>query len=85
MRKILDEQKIKNAVWTKGEHGDYLQVIFPSEAGTFCERILTILNEYGIGQRLNSVVSVIPCSLCYKNQNDCEKLESGEVENNLDA
>lgn len=78
MKKILKEQKIKNAVWTKGESGNYLQVIFPLETGNFCEELLKILHDFGIGKKFNSVVSVIPCSLYYKNEDGFENLGSGE-------
>lgn len=77
---ILEEQKIKNAVWTKGESGNYLQVIFPLESGNQCEGTLAVLNQYGIGQRLNSVVSVIPCSLYYKDEEDSDKFGLNEEE-----
>lgn len=74
----MKQQKIKNASWFAGQNENYIQVVFPMESGN-CEATLAFLNEYGIGQRLNSVVSVIPCCLYYK---ESECWENSELKEN---
>lgn len=74
---ILEKMSIENSVWSISENGKFIQVIFPLESSSLYEGTLTILNEYGIGQRLNSVVSVIPCSLYYQ---ECEESSNDKIE-----
>ncbi|KDR09916.1 uncharacterized protein LOC110838384 isoform X2 [Zootermopsis nevadensis] len=77
---VLEKLKIDNAVWCSGENGQYYQVFFTVGSGERCEEILRHLNESGIGVRLNSVVSVIPCTLHYQGKQptsieDCPDLQ----------
>lgn len=44
----------------------YPQVIFSVEASPRTDNIVRILNEWGIGDRAGSFVTILPCTL-YKN------------------
>nr|CAD7588085.1 unnamed protein product [Timema genevievae] len=72
LKELLSKQKIENAVWCDGSQGDYIQVSFAMSPGEQCEELLRQLSECGIGRRLNSVISVLPCSLCYREEVDAD-------------
>nr|CAD7203222.1 unnamed protein product [Timema douglasi] len=72
LKELLSKQKIENAVWCDGSQGDYIQVSFAVSPGEQCEELLRQLSECGIGHRLNSVISVLPCSLCYREEVDAD-------------
>lgn len=77
---VLKKFKIQNAVWCSGESGHYYQVFFTVGSGDCCEEILRHLNDSGIGVRLNSVVSVLPCTLYYQGKQqsmieDCQSVD----------
>nr|CAD7438627.1 unnamed protein product [Timema bartmani] len=72
LKELLSKQKIENAVWCDGSQGDYIQVSFAMSPGEQCEELLRQLSECGIGHRLNSVISVLPCSLCYREEVDAD-------------
>ncbi|CAO1377115.1 unnamed protein product [Diamesa tonsa] len=74
MEKILDELlkklELEHVVWYSDKGGNYYQVIFPTASGESCETALHCLTELGIGKKLNSSVSVLPCSVSYDATND---------------
>ncbi|KAL0270829.1 UNVERIFIED_CONTAM: hypothetical protein PYX00_008109 [Menopon gallinae] len=63
LEELLRKLEIENAVWCEDREQHYYQVIFPREAGDETENCLHALKELGIGSRLNSIVSVSPCSV----------------------
>ncbi|XP_026481686.1 uncharacterized protein LOC113388529 [Ctenocephalides felis] len=66
LRELLISMGVDNAVWCDGKGGRYYQVLFSIESGASCERVLQVFSDCGIGLRLNSAVSVIPCALYYQ-------------------
>lgn len=87
LQKILRDLKIKNAVWCEGREGKFYQVLFTIESREACEEALKKLAERGIGVLLNSVVSVLPCTLFYQGakstSGSIDKLDD-ENEDNLE-
>lgn len=69
MEKVLDELLTKldidHVTWTNDKKGHYYHVVFPIQSGAPCETTLHCLTELGIGTRLNSRVSVLPCTVSY--------------------
>ncbi|KAF7267288.1 uncharacterized protein LOC143196408 [Rhynchophorus ferrugineus] len=80
----LEQLDITNTTWTKTDDKNHYQVMFPIECGTKCEDILTILREHDIGRKLNSKISVLPCSIYYHGNNLDENEEFWEDETMLD-
>ncbi|XP_071451791.1 uncharacterized protein [Hetaerina americana] len=74
MEKLLllafDKLGIENAVWNLEKNGHFYQVYFSVDSGEPCEDCLQVLNEFGFGLRANTTVSVIPCTLFYKGDED---------------
>lgn len=66
LRAILRKMKIKTALWQRSEAGDAYQVTFSLESGYCHEKMMTMLREWGIGEREGSSVSVLPCELMHK-------------------
>ncbi|XP_066152132.1 uncharacterized protein [Euwallacea fornicatus] len=66
IRSAVKELDITDLTWTKTEDGNHYQIIFPMECGDKCEAILDIFKENGIGNRLNSKISVMPCTIHYQ-------------------
>ncbi|PSN37429.1 hypothetical protein C0J52_19036 [Blattella germanica] len=67
LERVIKKMKIENAVWCAGESGRYYQVFFSVSSGDHAEEeILRHLKEMGIGNKFNSVVSVMPCTLYYQ-------------------
>ncbi|XP_055907745.1 uncharacterized protein LOC129942726 [Eupeodes corollae] len=69
MEKVLEELltklEIEHVTWSTGKKGYYYHVVFPLQSGEPCETTLHCLTELGIGTKLNSSVSVLPCSVSY--------------------
>lgn len=63
MREILKKMRVRTAVWQNGDDGNTWQIVFSIEAGFPQERMLTMLTEWGIGERDGSVVSMMPCTV----------------------
>lgn len=63
MTELFKNFNIDNAVWQLSKNTKYHQIIFFVESNTHHELILSILNEWGIGQRKGSCVSMIPCAI----------------------
>lgn len=63
MTELFKKFHIDNAVWQLSKNTKYNQIIFFVESNTHHELILTILNEWGIGQRNGSSMSMIPCAI----------------------
>ncbi|XP_063228871.1 uncharacterized protein LOC134534364 isoform X2 [Bacillus rossius redtenbacheri] len=74
---ILRERNITNAVWSGDS--DYRQASFVVPPGEPCEDILRQLAGCGIGSRLRSVVSVMPCSLCIRAGEEDSQCDPQEV------
>lgn len=60
---ILETFQIKNSVrqLTQGKH--FYQITFTVECDIRPELILSMLNEWGIGYKYESSVSMIPCTI----------------------
>uniref|UniRef100_A0A1B0ESY2 Uncharacterized protein n=2 Tax=Lutzomyia longipalpis TaxID=7200 RepID=A0A1B0ESY2_LUTLO len=69
MEKVLEELlkklEIEHVVWSVDKKGHFHQVIFPLQSGDPCETTLHCLTELGIGLKLESNVSVVPCSVTF--------------------
>ncbi|XP_055857470.1 uncharacterized protein LOC129920237 [Episyrphus balteatus] len=69
MEKVLEELltklEIEHVTWSTGKKGFYYHVVFPLQSGEPCETTLHCLTELGFGTKLNSSVSVLPCSVSY--------------------
>lgn len=65
-----------DTTWRKTEDNNHYQIIFPIECGDKCDEILDILKENGIGNKLNSKISVLPCTIHYHGN---ELKESDEI------
>ncbi|XP_037960440.1 uncharacterized protein LOC119689640 [Teleopsis dalmanni] len=65
LEELLVKLEIEHVTWTTGKRGYFHHVIFPLQAGEPCETTLHCLTELGIGTKLNSSVSVLPCSVSY--------------------
>ncbi|XP_061402829.1 uncharacterized protein LOC133338675 [Musca vetustissima] len=61
LRVILKRCQISNAMWAKDENGRMYQVSFTVEFNETYEKILDDFNEWGIGDREGSSVSVMNC------------------------
>lgn len=64
VREILKKMRLlKWALLQTGYDKDYLQISVAVEAGYVQERLLTMLTEWGIGERDGSSISMVACSL----------------------
>ncbi|XP_030376662.1 uncharacterized protein LOC115625666 [Scaptodrosophila lebanonensis] len=65
LEELLVKLEIEHVTWTTSKKGYFHHVVFPLQAGEPCETTLHCLTELGIGTKLNSSVSVLPCSVSY--------------------
>ncbi|XP_030562028.1 uncharacterized protein LOC115763550 [Drosophila novamexicana] len=65
LEELLVKLEIEHVTWTTSKKGYFHHVVFPLQAGESCETTLHCLTELGIGTKLNSSVSVLPCSVSY--------------------
>lgn len=65
VREILKKMKIQTATWQKSETQDYYQIMFSIVAGNNQRKLQTMLNEWGIGVREGSSVTIIPGTLLH--------------------
>ncbi|XP_059618202.1 uncharacterized protein LOC132262798 isoform X2 [Phlebotomus argentipes] len=65
LEELLKKLEIEHVVWSVDKKGHFHQVIFPSASGDPCETMLHCLTELGIGIKLESNVSVVPCSVTF--------------------
>lgn len=64
MRELLKKMRIsRSAVWQKDASGDAWQIMFSVDSEFAQERALTMLTEWGIGEREGSAVSMVPCTV----------------------
>lgn len=63
MIELFKKLQIDNAVWQSSKNDKYYQITFFVESNTRHELVLTTLNEWGIGQRNESCMSMIPCAI----------------------
>lgn len=74
---LLKKLEVEHVIWTGDKNGNYYQVLFPLESGIPCETTLHCLTELGIGVKLNSTVSVMPCSVSFEG-NEHPEIEDNE-------
>ncbi|KAI8115937.1 hypothetical protein CVS40_11919 [Lucilia cuprina] len=65
LEELLVKLEIEHVTWTTSKKGYFHHVVFPLQSGEPCETTLHCLTELGIGTKLNSSVSVLPCSVSY--------------------
>lgn len=65
LREILKKMQIKTASWQKTEMKDYYQIMFSFEAGNRQRKLQNMLNDWGIGEREGSSVTMIPGTLLH--------------------
>lgn len=83
---ILKEEKVNNAAWIKTSNNNFFQITFPIESRARCEKLLNALKAYRIGRKLESIVSVIPCSIyCYDADDEESKEEKEYYEKTADS
>lgn len=64
MRELLKKMRIEQtAVWQTDAAGDAWQIVFSLSSEYAQERALTMLTEWGIGEREGSSVSMVPCTV----------------------
>lgn len=67
MERIMNELfrmlKIENAVWQLSKNTKFYQITFSVESNARHELVLSTFNEWGIGQRNGSCMSMIPCAI----------------------
>lgn len=66
VKAILKKMKVKTALWQRSEEGDVYHITFSVTSGYTHEKMLTMLKEWGIGDREGSSVSIVPCTLLHK-------------------
>ncbi|ENN79754.1 hypothetical protein HUJ04_003836 [Dendroctonus ponderosae] len=65
VRSTINELEVVDTTWRKTDDNNHYQIVFPIECGDKCDEILDILKENGIGNKLNSKISVLPCTIHY--------------------
>ncbi|XP_055296395.1 uncharacterized protein LOC129565471 [Sitodiplosis mosellana] len=63
MNELFKKLKIDNAAWQLSKSMKYYQITFFVESNARHELILSTLNEWGVGQRNGSLMSMIPCAI----------------------
>lgn len=64
MREILIKMRMtRAAVWQTDAGGESWQIVFSVGGGYAQERVLTMLTEWGIGEREGSTVAMVPCTV----------------------
>lgn len=63
LNELLKKLGIDNSVWQTSRDGAFYQITFTAEANHRHTIILSTLDEWGIGHRKGSSVSVIPCTV----------------------
>lgn len=72
MIELLKKLKIESAIWQQTKNNNCYQITFSIESDYRHELILNILNEWGIGERDGSCVSMIPCAIYNRPNQDFE-------------
>ncbi|KAM7353003.1 uncharacterized protein ACRADG_005308 [Cochliomyia hominivorax] len=85
LKEILKKFHIQGATWAKDAEGRMYQIFFTVEFNETYEKILDNLNEWGIGDREGSTVSVMNCltSKTYAQKVDNDLENDFTAENNL--
>lgn len=63
MNEMFKKFNIDNAVWQLSKNTKYYQITFFVETNICHELVLTTLNEWGIGEKNGSSMSMIPCAI----------------------
>ncbi|XP_020812397.1 uncharacterized protein LOC110187349 isoform X1 [Drosophila serrata] len=85
LEELLVKLEIEHVTWTTSKKGYFHHVVFPLQAGAACETTLHCLTELGIGTKLNSSVSVLPCSVSYDAITDAANMRDDYSEEADDA
>lgn len=60
---ILAKFQIENSVWLPTQNTNFYQITFAVESDVRHELILSMLNDWGIGYRNESSVTIVPCTI----------------------
>lgn len=60
---LLKKLNIENSVWQLSRDGAFYQITFSVDAEHRHKFVLSTLDEWGIGHRQGSCVSVVPCTV----------------------
>lgn len=63
MNEMFKKLNIDNAVWQLSKNTKYYQITFFVETNVCHELVLTTLNDWGIGEKNGSSMSMIPCAI----------------------
>lgn len=63
MKEIVREKKLYTAAWIETNKGRGYQIMFSVESGTKCDDVIYLLSSWGVGERLNSTISITSCTL----------------------
>lgn len=63
LEEIIAKGKITGAAWTEVRKSQKWQIIFTLESGLRCDRVTQWLNDWGIGYRDGSTVTLTPCTV----------------------
>ncbi|GAB0095325.1 uncharacterized protein DMENIID0001_106910 [Sergentomyia squamirostris] len=63
VEEIITKGKITGAAWTEVKKNQKWQIIFTLENGRRCDQVTEWLNEWGIGYREGSTVTLTPCTM----------------------
>ncbi|XP_063828269.1 uncharacterized protein LOC135077643 [Ostrinia nubilalis] len=73
LSEILERLDINSAAWNATRDNKFWKVTFSLKSGNLCEELLQVLKTFGIGNRYQSSMSVLPCNLFYQcNKEDKE-------------
>lgn len=62
MRQTLKAMKIRNVAWISTNQSKSYQIMFSMESSIACEDFLRIMNDWGIGEREGTSISLMPCT-----------------------
>ncbi|VVC39852.1 Protein of unknown function DUF389 [Cinara cedri] len=71
---ILSSFQISNSVWNLSHDNRCHSVTFSIASNEYCEHILDLFMENGIGMKFNSVVVILPCSLYYQDPESAQSV-----------
>ncbi|KAI8042715.1 hypothetical protein M5D96_004032 [Drosophila gunungcola] len=84
-KSCLSSWKSSTSPGRPARRGTSITSFFPLQAGAACETTLHCLTELGIGTKLNSSVSVLPCSVSYDAITDAANMRDDYSEEAEDA
>lgn len=65
MNELFTKFKIDNSVWQQSKNKKHYQITFFVESNA-SQLVLSLLSEWGIGQKSDSSMSMIPCAIYHQ-------------------